>query len=105
MCCGRRQTLADWFQIGLLNLQRITWEDTSADLLEKVQRYEAVHEIKASMHAFGGITVCAMLQCWRGLAQELGKWDVAMSLPEATRCACVHLTAVVMCRCDTGCLQ
>ena len=59
----RRQTLADWFQIGLLNLQRITWEDTSADLLEKVQRYEAVHEIKASMHAFVGIKVYAALQC------------------------------------------
>ena len=57
----RRQTLADWFQIGLLNLQRITWEETSADLLEKVQRYEAVHEIKASMHVSVGTQVYAAL--------------------------------------------
>ena len=59
VCC--RQTLADWFQIGLLNLQRITWEETSADLLEKVQRYEAVHEIKASVHAITTTTVYAAL--------------------------------------------
>ena len=57
----RRQTLADWFQIGLLSLQRITWEETSAHLLEKVQRYEAVHEIKASMHASVGTQVVAAL--------------------------------------------
>ncbi len=36
--------LASWFDIGFLELQRITW-DTSAALLEKLIRYEAVHEI------------------------------------------------------------
>lgn len=36
--------LGSWFDVGFLELQRITW-DTSAALLEKLIRYEAVHEI------------------------------------------------------------
>jgi malonyl-CoA decarboxylase len=36
--------LASWFDVGFLELQRITW-DTSAALLEKLIQYEAVHEI------------------------------------------------------------
>lgn len=36
--------LANWFDVGLLELQPITW-DSPASLLEKLIRYEAVHEI------------------------------------------------------------
>ena len=102
----RRQTLADWFQIGLLNLQRITWEETSADLLEKIRRYEAVHEIQASMHACAGTRItCRAVMLESSCTGELGKLDVAMGWPEAIMSACVDRTAVVLCRCDTGCLQ
>ncbi|MEJ2057999.1 MAG: malonyl-CoA decarboxylase, partial [Desulfofustis sp.] len=38
--------LASWFDIGFLDLQRITW-NSSAALLEKFIGYEAVHEIKS----------------------------------------------------------
>src|ERR1700730_3326305 len=37
--------LADWFDIGFLELRRITWESPAA-LLEKLIAYEAVHEIR-----------------------------------------------------------
>jgi malonyl-CoA decarboxylase len=37
--------LADWFDIGFLELKRITW-DSPAALLEKLIAYEAVHEIR-----------------------------------------------------------
>ncbi|HEV2335558.1 MAG TPA: malonyl-CoA decarboxylase family protein [Stellaceae bacterium] len=40
-----RELLADWFDIGFLGLQRITWESPAA-LLEKLMAYEAVHEIR-----------------------------------------------------------
>ena len=41
------QTLfASWFDIGLLDLKRITW-DAPASLLEKLIAYEAVHEIRS----------------------------------------------------------
>jgi malonyl-CoA decarboxylase len=36
--------LANWFDIGFLELKRITWESPAA-LLEKLMAYEAVHEI------------------------------------------------------------
>ena len=36
--------LASWFDVGFLDLQQITW-NTSAALLEKLIKYEAVHEI------------------------------------------------------------
>ncbi|TWG80225.1 malonyl-CoA decarboxylase, partial [Cupriavidus gilardii J11] len=36
--------LSNWFDVGLLELQPITW-DSPASLLEKLIRYEAVHEI------------------------------------------------------------
>lgn len=37
--------LANWFDIGFLELERITWESPAA-LLEKLMAYEAVHEIR-----------------------------------------------------------
>jgi malonyl-CoA decarboxylase len=40
-----RELLADWFDIGFLELRRISW-DSSAALLEKLIAYEAVHEIR-----------------------------------------------------------
>ena len=41
------QTLfSSWFDIGLLDLKRITW-DAPASLLEKLIAYEAVHEIRS----------------------------------------------------------
>jgi malonyl-CoA decarboxylase len=40
-----RELLANWFDIGFLQLQRITW-DSPAALLEKLMAYEAVHEIR-----------------------------------------------------------
>ena len=38
--------LAGWFDIGFLELKRITW-DSPAALLEKLMAYEAVHEIRS----------------------------------------------------------
>jgi len=48
---GRLETdlkdlLASWFDIGFLDLKRITW-DAPAALLEKLIAYEAVHEIRS----------------------------------------------------------
>jgi malonyl-CoA decarboxylase len=40
-----RELLANWFDIGFLELRRITW-DSPAALLEKLMAYEAVHEIR-----------------------------------------------------------
>jgi malonyl-CoA decarboxylase len=40
-----RDLLANWFDIGFLELRRITW-DSPASLLEKLIAYEAVHEIR-----------------------------------------------------------
>ena len=40
-----KRLLANWFDIGFLELKRITWE-SSAALLEKLMAYEAVHEIR-----------------------------------------------------------
>ncbi len=37
---------SNWFDVGLLELQPITW-DSPASLLEKLIRYEAVHEISS----------------------------------------------------------
>ncbi|MFQ5939954.1 MAG: malonyl-CoA decarboxylase domain-containing protein, partial [Alphaproteobacteria bacterium] len=38
--------LASWFDVGFLEMRRITW-DSSATLLEKLIAYEAVHEIRS----------------------------------------------------------
>lgn len=38
--------LSSWFDVGFLDLQRITW-DTPAVILEKLIKYEAVHEIRS----------------------------------------------------------
>jgi malonyl-CoA decarboxylase len=40
-----KRLLANWFDIGFLELKRIAWE-SSAALLEKLMVYEAVHEIR-----------------------------------------------------------
>ncbi len=41
-----KELLADWFDVGFLELTRITW-DAPAALLEKLIVYEAVHEIRS----------------------------------------------------------
>ncbi|MQX36082.1 malonyl-CoA decarboxylase [Roseospira navarrensis] len=41
-----RDLLASWFDIGFLELQRITWNSPAA-FLEKIITYEAVHEIRS----------------------------------------------------------
>ncbi|NQV61988.1 MAG: malonyl-CoA decarboxylase [Alphaproteobacteria bacterium] len=41
-----RELLASWFDIGFLNLRRMTWESPAA-VLEKLMQYEAVHEIRS----------------------------------------------------------
>jgi malonyl-CoA decarboxylase len=38
--------LSTWFDVGMLELRRITW-DSPASLLEKLIQYEAVHEIRS----------------------------------------------------------
>ncbi|MBI1775550.1 MAG: malonyl-CoA decarboxylase family protein [Proteobacteria bacterium] len=38
--------LASWFDVGFLELRRITW-DSPASLLEKLSRYEAVHRVRS----------------------------------------------------------
>jgi malonyl-CoA decarboxylase len=39
--------LSSWFDVGLLDLREITWQQSSAALLEKLIEYEAVHKIKS----------------------------------------------------------
>ena len=41
-----KELLGAWFDIGMLDLQEITW-NSSAALLEKLIEYEAVHEIRS----------------------------------------------------------
>ena len=41
-----RELLVSWFDIGFLDLERLTWE-TPAALLEKLIDYEAVHDIRS----------------------------------------------------------
>ncbi|MDX1775526.1 MAG: malonyl-CoA decarboxylase [Desulfobulbales bacterium] len=41
-----KELLAAWFDIGMLDLQEITWNSPAA-LLEKLIEYEAVHEIRS----------------------------------------------------------
>ena len=41
-----RQLLASWFDVGFLELRRITW-NSPASLLEKLIAYESVHEIRS----------------------------------------------------------
>jgi malonyl-CoA decarboxylase len=41
-----KQLLAGWFDIGFLELKRITW-DSPAALLEKLSLYEAVHAVRS----------------------------------------------------------
>ncbi|MFY9779293.1 MAG: malonyl-CoA decarboxylase [Candidatus Baltobacteraceae bacterium] len=40
-----REILASWFDIGFLELRRVTW-DAPAALLERLAKYEAVHEVR-----------------------------------------------------------
>lgn len=44
--CELEARLAAWFDVGFLELQRITWNSQAA-LLEKLIEYEAVHEIRS----------------------------------------------------------
>ncbi|GLE06320.1 hypothetical protein PINS_up015567 [Pythium insidiosum] len=37
--------LASWFEVGFLDLQRVTYEHSPGRLLEKIIRYEAVHPV------------------------------------------------------------
>ncbi|KAF1336657.1 Malonyl-coa decarboxylase, partial [Globisporangium splendens] len=37
--------LASWFSVGFLNLERVTYERSPGQLLEKIIRYEAVHPV------------------------------------------------------------
>lgn len=39
--------LSQWFDVDFLELQRITWDESSAALLEKLIAYEAVHAIQS----------------------------------------------------------
>jgi malonyl-CoA decarboxylase len=41
-----RDLLSSWFDVGLLDLKEITWQ-SPASLLEKLIKYEAVHEIQS----------------------------------------------------------
>ncbi|MGP6159002.1 MAG: malonyl-CoA decarboxylase [Vulcanimicrobiaceae bacterium] len=41
-----RDILATWFDIGFLELRRVTWE-APASLLERLANYEAVHEVRS----------------------------------------------------------
>ena len=38
-----RRQLSIWFDMGLLRLERLTWENTPAALLERIMAYERVH--------------------------------------------------------------
>ena len=42
-----KHLLKSWFDIGFLELRRITWDTASAALLEKLIAYEAVHTIES----------------------------------------------------------
>jgi len=42
-----KSLLASWFDVGFLELRRITWNSSSAALLEKLIAYEAVHAIES----------------------------------------------------------
>ena len=46
LCLDIKELLGAWFDIGMLDLQEITW-NSSAALLEKLIEYEAVHEIRS----------------------------------------------------------
>ncbi|XP_041353984.1 malonyl-CoA decarboxylase, mitochondrial-like isoform X2 [Gigantopelta aegis] len=41
-----KELMVIWFSVGLLQLQRITWE-SSCDLVQKISDYEAVHPIRS----------------------------------------------------------
>uniref|UniRef100_A0AAV2L7S3 Malonyl-CoA decarboxylase, mitochondrial n=1 Tax=Knipowitschia caucasica TaxID=637954 RepID=A0AAV2L7S3_KNICA len=40
-----RSLLSEWFSVGLLKLERITWE-SPCDILQKISQYEAVHPVR-----------------------------------------------------------
>lgn len=46
LAADMKRLLANWFDIGLLQLERISWQ-SSAQLLEKLIAYEAVHAIQS----------------------------------------------------------
>jgi malonyl-CoA decarboxylase len=45
LAADMKDLLASWFDIGFLEMRRITW-DAPASLLEKLGRYEAVHAVR-----------------------------------------------------------
>jgi malonyl-CoA decarboxylase len=51
-----RRVLANWFTVGLLRLERVTWEGSSAAMLEMIAAEEKVHAIRD----------------WRSLKHRLG---------------------------------
>ena len=51
-----KSQLQGWFGMAFLDLERISWTSTSAEILEKIIEYEAVHEIPS----------------WKDLKQRLG---------------------------------
>ncbi|ODM96466.1 Malonyl-CoA decarboxylase, mitochondrial [Orchesella cincta] len=42
---GIRDLLGNWFSIGFLNLERVTWQ-SSCEMLQKISEYEAVHPMR-----------------------------------------------------------
>ena len=42
-----KRLLTSWFDVGLLELQQITWDSAPASLLERLIAYEAVHAIQS----------------------------------------------------------
>nr|XP_033799701.1 malonyl-CoA decarboxylase, mitochondrial [Geotrypetes seraphini] len=40
-----RSMLSEWFSVGFLNLERVTWQ-SSCELLQKISEYEAVHPVR-----------------------------------------------------------
>uniref|UniRef100_H3AWN8 Malonyl-CoA decarboxylase, mitochondrial n=2 Tax=Latimeria chalumnae TaxID=7897 RepID=H3AWN8_LATCH len=40
-----KSMLSEWFSVGLLNLERVTWQ-SPCELLQKISEYEAVHPVR-----------------------------------------------------------
>ena len=59
-----RQLLASWFDVGFLELRRITW-NSPASLLEKLIAYEAVHEIRSWDDLKNRLGIAAGVRCHR----------------------------------------
>ena len=51
---GLRRFLESWFSVGLLQLRRITYEESGGGVLEKIARYDGVHKVGQSVGRQGG---------------------------------------------------